>query len=176
MFDTERVPVRFADLSPRQMEKDDKEIGLLELQLEINPFTAAMAGELHDFVKRTLFTASATEVTSLLGGATFRLGLLPQEIAVRAAPDQVKASFVILEAKIGPFKAKRSKKSSAWTASFIATCAPQTKDQLAQLMDCYLKTRYLTFADATPDLFSEIGKEEKRARRAAAGGESAATH
>lgn len=176
MFEKEHVAVRFADLRPRQIEKDDKEVGLLELQLDINPFTVELAGELHDFVKRTLFTASAAEVTSLLGGAIFRLGVPPQEIAVRAAPDQHKASFVIVEAKIGPFKAKRSKKSSAWTASFTATCAPQTKDQLAQLMDCYLKTRYLTFAQATPDLFSEIGKEEKRAKRAAAGGESATAH
>lgn len=176
MFDREHVPVRFANLLPRQMEKDDKEVGLLELQLEINPFTAPMAGELDDFVKRTLFTASSTEVTPKLGGASFRLGLLPQEIAVRAAPDQKQASFVILEAKIGTLKAKRSKKSSAWTLTFTATCAPQTKDQLAQLMECYLKTRYLTFADATPDLFSEIGKAERKARRAAAGGESAATH
>lgn len=177
MIDTEKVALRIANIQHRTMEHDEKEIGLVEITFEMNPLTPQLAGELDGYMKSMLFERSSAEASNKLGGATFRLGILPQTIVVRSAPDQTKGSFTIDEAKIGTFKASRSKKSTAWTLRFTATCRPISKDQLASIVDSYLKTRYCTFADASPDLFSEVGKEEKRTRKAAAAdaGESAST-
>jgi len=122
-------------------------------------------------------------VTSKLGGATFRLGIPHQQIAVRMAADQSEASFVIDEAKIGAFHARRSKKSSMWRMSFTVMCHPIDEHQLAQIVDCYTKMRFITTGNAVPGLFDE---EEQAARRnaptakpvrAARGGQPAAgTH
>lgn len=174
MFDTENVGVRVSNIAHEQMDRDESEIALVKLTCELNPLTPARAGELHDFVKRTLYTAAGAEVNSLLASASFNLEVLPQTIAVRTAPDQNKASFVINEAKVGGIRAKRSKKSTAWTLEFTVTCSPESEHQLAQIVECYLKTRYFTFAEATPDLFSEIGDEERRTRRAASGASATA--
>ena len=81
MFDRELIPLRVANLQHRQMEKDDTEIALVEIQLEINPFTKDLAKELDDFVRRMLFTATDAEVTSKLKGAAFSLPIRPQSIA-----------------------------------------------------------------------------------------------
>jgi len=87
---------------------------------------------------------------------------------------QKKASFTIEEAKISGIKAKRSKKSSACTLEFAVTCAPASEHQLAQIVECYLKTRYFIFAEATPDLFSESRAAQRKAGRADADGRAAA--
>lgn len=155
MFSTPEIPIRIADISHRQMEQDDGEVALVEWTCEIAPFTAAMAGDLHDFVKRTLYTSRDVEVNALLRGASFDIGIRPQSIRVRMAPDQTDESFTIEEAKIEGIKAKRSKKSTAWTLEFKVVCAHASEHHLAQLIDCYLKTRYVTFEDAVPTLFDE---------------------
>jgi hypothetical protein len=166
MFDTENVPVRVANITHRQMEKDEAEIALVEIQCEINPLTPTLAGELDDYVRGTLFTRTDVEVNSKLKGAAFTLPIRPQEIVVRMAPDQKKDTFTIREAKIASIKATRSKKSSAWTLTFTIVCSPTSNDQLGQIVDCYLKTRYITTANATADLFDEADNA-KRARRSA---------
>ena len=177
MFDKENLPVRFANLQHRQMTKDDQEIPLVEIQLEIDPFTKDLAKELDDFVRRMLFTATDAEVTSKLKGAAFNLAIRPQAIAIRMAPDQKDASFVIDEAKIGVLHAKRSKKSPTWRLVFTATCAPPSEHQLAQIVDSYLKMRYATFANAVAGLFDEEEKQERKARRTApAAGDNATAH
>jgi len=170
VFDRENIGVRVSNISHEQMERDDAEVALVKLTCEISPLTPELAGEPNEFIKRTLYTASGAEVNSLLGTATFNLELPPQSIVVRMAPDQKKASFEIAEAKIGGIKAKRSKKSTAWVLEFTLTCSPISEHQLAQLVDCYLKQRWLSFEEATPDLFSESRAEERKARRAAAAG------
>lgn len=124
MFETDRLPLRVANIAHRQLEHDEKEIGLVEITFELNPLTAALAGELDDVVKRVLFTMRDVEVNPKVKGVTFELSLKAQQISVHSAPDVSKPTFVIDEAKIGSFRAKRSKKSSAWTLEFTATCAP----------------------------------------------------
>lgn len=179
MFDTERLPIRFANIQHRTMERGEKEIALVEITLEINPLKPELAQELDGYVRSTLFTRSDAAVTPKLAGARFNLSPLPQEILVRMAPDQTDESFLIREAKIGEFSARRSKKSSAWRLVFTATCNPTSEHHLAQIVDSYLKTRYCTFANAQADLFSEKGQEERKTRRAAAaatGEPAAATH
>lgn len=179
MFDRENVCVRISNITHEQMERDETEVPLTKLTCELNPLTPELAGELHDKVKRTLYTAQGAEVDSLVAGVSFSLEILPQSIAVRMAPDQKKASFTIDEAKVSGIRAKRSKKSSAWTLEFQLTCSPASEHQLAQLVECYLKAKYFTFAEATPDLFSESREAERKARRAAgadSGGESATAH
>lgn len=161
MFNRE-VGVRIANVAPELMEKDDAEIALVRLSCEINPLTPDLASELHDFVRGTLYTMSGAEVNGLLGGASFALAIPPQSIAVRMAPDQKKPSFKIDEAKIGGIHAKRSKKSSAWTLGFTVTCAPASEHQLAQIMECYTRTKYLTFAPAEPGLFDETPEVKGR--------------
>jgi hypothetical protein len=59
------------------------------------------------------------------------------------------------ETKVGDFKARRSKKSSAWTWTFTVTCSPASEHQLAQIMECYTRTRYMTLAPAEPGLFDD---------------------
>lgn len=155
MFNRDNVVVRIANIAHNQMEQDESEVALVVLTCEVNPLTPELATDLHDFVKRTLYTAQDVEVNSLLASASFNLGIPPQKVQVRMAPDQKKDSFVILEAKIDGVKAKRSKKSTAWTLEFRLTCAPASEHQLAQIVDCYLKARYLTFENAVASLFDE---------------------
>lgn len=156
MFSKDReVGVRVSNVTPELMEKDEAEISLVKLSCEINPLTAELASELHDFVRGTLYTMSGAEVNSLLGGASFALAIPPQCIAVRMAPDQKKPSFVIKEAKIGGIHAKRSKKSTSWTLGFTVTCSPASEHQLAQIIEAYCKTKYMSFEPAEPGLFDE---------------------
>lgn len=168
MFDSEHVALRIDKIDHLTMERDEKEIGLVKLTLELNPLTRQKADELSEFMRRTLYTAKDAEVTPQLEGATFNLTIPPQELVVRMAPDQPDESFTIQEAKIGPLHARRSKKSSSWRLRFTATFAPMSEHELAQVVDCYTKTRYFTFADAQPDLFSESTKKRTRAVRAEA--------
>lgn len=155
MFKRNGVPVRVSAIVPEIMERDESEIALVKLTCEINPFTPELASELHDFVRATLYTMSGAEVNSLLSGATFAISVGAQAIAVRMAPDTKKPSFTIDEAKITGIHAKRLKKSSAWTLAFSITCAPASEHQIAQIMECYTRTKYLTFAPAEPGLFDE---------------------
>ena len=162
------------------MDKDDAEIPLVEMTCEINPFTAELATDLHDFVKRTLYTAAGVEVNSLLGSASFALEVRPQTIDMRMAPDQKKESFTIDEAKVEGIRAKRSKKSTAWTLEFKIICSPANEHQLMQIASSYLKTRYITMRDAEACLFDKPVDETPRIAagkaNVAAAGESAATH
>lgn len=155
MFKRHDVPVRISNIVPELMEKNDAEVSLVKITCEINPLTPELAQEIHDFVRATLFTMSGAEVNSLLSTASFALVIPPQAVAVRMAPDSRKPSFTIDEAKIGDFKARRSKKSSAWTFVFTVTCSPASKDQLQQIFEAYTRTKYLTFAPAEPGLFDD---------------------
>jgi len=170
----ENVPMRIAAVAHRQMERDEKEIGLVELKLEINPFTPKLASDMHDDVRRMLFTANEAEVRSLLGGASYYLPIGPQEVIMRMAPDQGKPTLSIDEAKIGQLHMRRSKKATTWRCVFTLTFHPQSKDQLAQAVDAYLKTRYVTMADAQPDLFAEAEKRSRAGRSAGVADASAA--
>jgi hypothetical protein len=69
--------------------------------------------------------------------------------------DTKKTSFTLDETKVGDFNARRLKKSSAWTWTFTVTCSPASEHQLAQIMECYTRTKYLTFAPAEPGLFDD---------------------
>lgn len=166
MFDRKNVAIRIADIAPRLMEKDDKEINLLDIKCEISQLTVELVAELDPFMRQTLFTRTDSEVTPKLKGASFDLSLLPQEIQFRTAPDTDTPAFTILEGKIGVLHARRSKRSSAWRLIFTITCSPIGKDQLALMMDSYTKTRYCTFANAEADLFSELGKEQEKTAKA----------
>lgn len=167
MFEnTETVHLRFNKIEHLKMEKDDAEIALVKAELELNPLTPALAADLSGYMRTVLFTKQDAEVTPQLHGATFNLSPLPQEIAVYAAPDQDEPSFTIQEAKIGHFHARRSKKSSTWRLVFSITFAPQSEHQLSQVVDCYTKQRVCAFADASPDLFSETGKERRKVAKA----------
>lgn len=159
MFSRSNVCVRIANIAHRQMERDEEEIALVELTCEVNPFTPELAGDLHDFVKRSLFTAAGVEVNSLLQSSTFAIEIRPQSVAFRMAPDQREDSFTLAEAKVGVIKAKRSKKTSTWVLEFTLTCAPASEHQLAQIVECYLKAKYLTFENAVATLFDETPRE-----------------
>lgn len=178
MFDSAHIPIRINDIRHDGMDKDDAEISLVNLKCELNPFTAARAKEVDDYVRRMLFTSSDAEVNAKLSGADFNLTILPQSVEVRMAADQGDPSFTITEAKVTGVKARRSKKTSAWRLLFTITCAYASDHQLAQMIDCRKKMRFLTFEQTTADLFSELGKEERRTRRAAAASaaESATAH
>jgi hypothetical protein len=164
---TEYVHLRFNKIEHLKMEKDEKEVPLVQITLELNPLTPALAQDLSDFMRASLYTRTDAEVNSQLHGAIFNLGERPQEIVVRMAHDQGKASFTIKEAKVGHFHAKRSKKSPTWRLQFKVTCSPSSEHELAQIVDCYTKQRVCTFADAHPYLFAEVGKEEEKTRKAA---------
>lgn len=180
MFKTPHVAARISNIVVRQMEKDDAEIPLVELTCEVSPFTATLAGDLHDFVKRTLYTAAGVEVNSLLGSAAFNIEVRPQAVEFRMAPDQDDESFTLAEVKISGIKAKRTKLSTAWILEFKLTASPASANQLQQIVEAYLKTKYLSFENAAACLFDtevdETPRVVKPRRGAAAAGESAATH
>ena len=176
MFESEVVGVRIGGIAPQQMEHDDAEVALVVLSCEVSPLTARRAAEVHDIVKRTLFTKADAEENPLVTSVGFNLSILPQIVEVRMAPDQAEPSFVIDEAKISDIKASRSKKHTAWTLHFKITCSPQSDHQLAQIFATYTKMQYLTFSQAEPDLFSVEGEERRKTRRAAAASESATAH
>lgn len=163
---TGSVNLRFNKIEHLGMEKDDAEIDLVKVSLELNPLTTSVCADLSPFMRSMLFTKTDAEVTPQLHAATFNLSELPQVIDVRMAPDQDEPSFTINEAKIGHFKARRSKKSSAWRLLFEVTFAPASAKQLAQIVACRAKQRYCTFEDASPDLFSETGKEREQTAKA----------
>lgn len=163
MFSRPEVCVRIAAINHNQMEQDENKVTLTILTCEVAPLTPELAADLHDFVKRTLYTAQDVEVNGLLGSASFNLGIPPQAVAFRMAPDQKKASFVIAEAKIDGIKAKRGKKSTAWTLEFKLTCSPASDHQLAQIIESYLKAKYLTFENATASLFDEAPRAAEQA-------------
>jgi hypothetical protein len=177
MFDSERVAMRVANLQHRQETKDDKEIGLVEITMEINPLPPALAQELDPYMRSTLFTMSDAAVTAKLQGAEFDLSFPNQDVLLFMAPDQGAESFQLRDAEIGTFKARRSKLSTAWRLRFTVTCMPLSEHQLAQIVDSYLKTRYCTFAGAQPDLLASGDEAPSRPRRAArAAGAAASTH
>jgi hypothetical protein len=176
MFQMSHVPVRIANVTHQQMQKDDDEIALTVLACEISPFPAGLAGELHDFVRGTLYTRTGAEVNSLLAGCSFALDLRPQEVEMRLAPDQSKPTLVLPEAKIANFRASRPKRTSSWTLHFSITCSPASAKQLHDLVDCHTRTRYMCFADSEGTLFDEPTEEQKtrRARRQSEAEETAA--
>jgi hypothetical protein len=166
VFEKENVGMRVSGFKPELLEQDEKELTLVKWSCEINPFTPELAGELHDKVKRTLYTASNVEVDSLISGVSFDLSIPPQSLVVRMAPDQKKASFRIDEAKISGIHAKRSKKSTAWTLGFTVTFMSPSEHFLAQAFESFTKTRYVIFADAEPNLFDTRGEEARKHRKA----------
>ena len=179
MFTTPHIPMRFESITPHSpLKKDEKEIPLMEVTCELNPLTPALAGEIHDFVKRTLFTSTVAEANRMLKGASFELSVVSQKITVRMAPDQGKPSFEVPEAKITAVKAKRSAKSSAWTLVVTFLWSPPSDKVLGALMDCYLKQRYLTWENAGADLFTIVEEPKATRGRGMTGGagESATAH
>lgn len=167
MFDnTGHVALRFNKVEHLGMEKDEKEIDLIKVQLELNPLTVKKAEDLSSFMRRMLFSAKDAEVTAELDGASFKPVDPYQDIVVRMAPDQTDESFTILEGKIGTLHARRSKKSSSWRLVFSVTFMPASKDVQAMVIASRAKTRYCTFADAKPDLFSASTRKRTQAVRA----------
>lgn len=169
MFDRDFIGVRVAGFAVNQMkDRDNREIQLAVLSCEINPFTAEMAGQLHDVVKRTLYTATNAEVNNLLGGCRFNIDIRPQEVVFRESVNQ-KPLFTLQEVKVDGIHAKRSRKSTAWTLGFTLTCAPASSEQLGLLFESYLKFRVLSFSDAQATLFES---EETKKRRVSAAEEA----
>lgn len=167
MFDNHNsVALRFNKIEHLGMEKDEKDIDLIKVQLELNPLTVKKAEDLSGFMRRMLFTSKDAEVTSELDGASFRPSDPYQDIVVRMAPDQREESFTILEGKIGTLHVRRSRKSSAWRLVFTVTFMPASRDVQASVIASRAKTRYCTFADAKPDLFSASSQKRTRAVRA----------
>lgn len=180
MFSRPNVAVRINNVSPLKMDKDGAEITLLRLDCEVEPFTAELAKELDSEVRTALYTRTDAEVKSKVTSISWDLGIPPQVVEVRLAPDQEQESFTLLETKIANIKTKRSKKSTAWRLTFSMTCWPASEHQTAQIMDSYSKVRYMGFEAAQPDLFSDSTKQRTRAVRAeqeqGIGSEVASTH
>ncbi len=168
MFDSANVPVRINKITHDGMDKDDAEIALVNLECEVSPLSAIRAKEIDDYMRRSMYTSTDGEVNAKLVRADFAIPLKEQRVHVRMAPDQDEESFEIKEAKFGLMKVRLSKRTSTWRLLFSMTCSPMSEHHLAQLVDCRLKTRYMTFEPAKADLFSEVGKEASRTRRAAA--------
>lgn len=167
MFDNSgTVSLRFNKIEHLGMEKDEKEIDLMKVQMELNPLTVKKAEDISIYVRRMLYTTKDAEVTAELDGASFRPSEPYQDIVVRMAPDQREESFTILEGKIGTLHARRSRKSSSWRLVFTVTFMPPSKDVQAAVIASRAKTRYCTFADAKPDLFSASSKKRTQAVRA----------
>jgi len=62
VFERENVGIRISQIAHQQMDRDEAEVALTVLTCELNPLTPELAGELHDKVKRTLYTAAGAEV------------------------------------------------------------------------------------------------------------------
>jgi hypothetical protein len=166
VFDRKNVPIRINNIAPLKMDKDEREITLLRLDCEVEPFTPELAKELDSEVRTALYTRTDAEVKSKVTSIGWDLGIPPQAVEVRLAPDQDQESFTLLEVKIANIKTKRSKKSTAWRLTFSMTCWPATEHQSAQVIESYSKVRYMSMEPAQPDLFSESTKERTRAVRA----------
>jgi hypothetical protein len=168
MFDRAHVPLKVTAVNHARLERDEKEIPLVVVSLELSPLSPELAAELSPFMKGTLFTKADAAVNPQLTGATFNICDREQTLVFRMAADQEAESFRADNVTIGPCKVSRGKKNPHWTMSFTATFEPMGEHHLAQIVDSYTKFRYVTFGDATPNLLTET----QRADREAAAGEA----
>jgi hypothetical protein len=166
MFSRQNVAIKVTGIAPLKMDRDEKEITLLRMDCEVEPFSPELAKELDGEVRSALFTRGDAEVKSKVTSIGWDLGIPPQVVDVRMAPDQDEASFSLTETKIGNIKTRRSGKSNAWRLTFSITCWPASEHQSAQIIDAYSKVRYMSFEPAHPDLFSDSTKERTKAVRA----------
>lgn len=163
MFDR-IVNAYIARVVSEQAQQDDKEIPLVTMRVEV-PLTPTLAGDLGDFVKRSLYTAKDGEVNGLMKSAVFDIGLPPQAVEFRMAVDQTKDSFTLPECLVSTLKAVKRKKTNTWTLIFTLTAAWQSAAQLQQIMTCHCQSRYLTFETAVADLFDEERTQLRRGGR-----------
>lgn len=162
MLDSVNVGFKIADFALARLEREEKEIPLVVLTLELL-LSPELCAELSPFMKSTLYTSRDAAVNPQLTAATFQICDREQDIVFKMAPDQSDESFKAIAATIGPLKATRTKKAPAWTVKFTATFEIQGEHHLAVIADSYTKFRYLTFGDAEPNLVTEAQRQERQA-------------
>jgi len=163
MFDSPHIPLKVTGVDHALEIRDEKEIPLVVLSLELHPLSAELAAELSPFMKGTLFTKADAAVSPQLTAATFAICDRPQTLVFRMAKDQEAESWRADDVTIGPCKVSRNKTTPHWKLRFTATFEPMGADHLAQIVDSYTKFRYVTFGDATPNLVSQAIRDERAA-------------
>lgn len=171
MFDRAHVPLKVTNVAHARLEREEKEIPLVVLSLELSPLSPEYAAELSPFMKSTLFTKTDAAVNPQLTGATFQVCDREQTLVFRMAADQEAESFRADNVTISPCRVSRGKKNPHWTLTFSATFEPMGEHHLAQIVDSYTKFRYVTFGDATPNLITQAQREDRQAAAAGAEGE-----
>lgn len=168
MFEkTGLVCVTFAKIEHLGLDKDDAEIDLVKVTMELNPLTAKKAEDLSEAMRRMLFKRADGTVTPELHSATFNLSIPEQRIKVFMAPDQSEPSFVITEANISPFKVSRGQGDN-WRMRFAVKFQPASAHQLQQVVESRAKAKYCFFEDTQASLFSPSAEQRTRAVRAEA--------
>jgi len=152
MFQTTNIAARQLGIQHGTTHRGEKEIPLVTMTFEVF-LTPALAGEISEFVRSTLYTRSEATANQQLRAVTFDASTPTQRVAVRMAPDQKADSYTLAEVKFGYVHAKRVKETS-WKVVFSGTCSPASDHQLAQIVESNKKGRFLTFQQVEPDLFS----------------------
>lgn len=166
MFDRNRIPLKVTNITPQKMEHEEKDLTLLKIDCEIEPFTPELAADLDADVRQTLYTRQDAAIKTKVTSIGWDLGIPPQMVDLRLAPDQEEPSFTLDEAKVSNVKTKRSGKSTAWRLTFSLTVFPTSAQQMNQIIESYTKVRYTDWEVAHPDLFSDSTKKRTKAVRA----------
>lgn len=179
MFSKSRIPLKVTNITPQKLEHEEKDLVLLKIDCEVEPFAPELAADLDADVRNTLYTRQDAAIKTKVTSISWDLGIPAQLVDLRMAPDQDEPSFTLAEAKVSNLKTKRSGKSNAWRLTFTLTCLPATAHQMNAIIDSYTKTRYTDWEAAQPDLFSDSTKKRTkavRAERAQGIGEGAPAH
>jgi hypothetical protein len=152
MFTTPNLAMMQRGLRHDVITKGEMEVNLAHITLEIF-LTASLAAEVSDFMRTTLYNRTEGETNAQLKSASFDPDVQTQRVTVRMAPDQTEDSYSYAEAKVGRFHVTRSK-SGTWRCRFVITVSPASDHHLMQIVDSLKKSRFYSFADTKPDLFS----------------------
>lgn len=161
-----KTAMTLAAVYPKRDKKADGALEkLLVLKVAVEPFTAAMAGDLN--VKSRLFTAGSGDAHGDVMAAA--LGIAPglQAVQFFRAPDpDMPVSVALRAVKVEPVLAvRKDKETNLYNATLTLNChMPDARDVLALIMG-HAEQWFLTFENEQGDMLESEEQVERKPKR-----------
>lgn len=160
------LPMYLRDVTFTTETQDQETRRVVNLKLQVAPFTAAMAEELGPGVRERLFRRTDGEPVEDIREIKFGLSLPMQTMTIRLAVDQTDDPVRVLHAKVAPeIRIKRDKETPTFEANFSVNFRYPTPPELMFLAMHVNDQMIFSFADEQLSMLDEPEKKKGRGRK-----------
>jgi hypothetical protein len=167
LFETGNLPAYIESLAYRKLKIGREEYKGVKFIVRIEPFTAALAGELGDDVKAMLFKRTDGEPKRTVRSCTLGTKVKAQQVELRPDPT-MNSSATLIDCDVDFLRVRETAEGTQLVLRMVITVPVIGANDLLYLKDAVGEQRFFTFERLQGTLFDEAEAEARRESKDAA--------